>query len=101
MAVEVGNGHIKATFWRPKEKDLEIDWVQVVKVKDFWVSSRNNWVDGLGMGHIEGGTVREISKTSVLNVLSLSMFMKHPSGDVEYVVGCPGLDSEERPGLEM
>lgn len=55
----------------------------MVKVKDFWVSSRSNWVAGLGMGDIGGGRVRERSRTLVLDVLSLNMFMKHPSGDVE------------------
>lgn len=36
------------------------------------------------LGNIGGRTVKERSKTSVLDVLGLNAFMQHPSGDVEW-----------------
>lgn len=78
---------------------MELDWVGVVRVKDFWASSRSNWVNDKGIENIGGGTVRERSKASVLDVLSSNVFMKHSYGDVESVVGYTGVG--ERSGLEM
>ena len=40
-------------------------------------------VDGWGMENIGGGTVRERFKASVLDILSLNVFVKHSSGNVE------------------
>lgn len=45
--------------------------------------------------------MKERSKTSVSDVLGFNVLMQHPSGDIEWVVGYAGLDSEETSGLEM